>query len=128
MPGTQPKEAMNPKLIADAYIDTWNEGDARKRGLLFDEHWTNDARYEDPLMQGEGVGAIGALADAVRERFPDFRFQLRGDANGHGRYVRLAWSLGPAGQVAPIEGSDVIELHNGRISRVIGFIDRAPTA
>jgi hypothetical protein len=49
---------MNPKLIAAAYIDTWNEGDARKRGLLFDEYWTNDARYEDPLMQGEGVGAI----------------------------------------------------------------------
>jgi hypothetical protein len=46
-------------------------------------------------------------------------------SDGHGDYVRLSWTLGPAGDEPPIEGSDVVIIKDGRISQVIGFIDRA---
>jgi hypothetical protein len=40
--------------------------------------------------------------------------------------VRLAWSLGPDGAPALIEGSDVVTMARGRIANVIGFLDKVP--
>ena len=119
---------MNPQLIADAYIETWNESNADQRRSLLARHWSTQASYVDPLMQASGAEQIAGLVEAVKARFPEFRFQLRGTPNGHGDYVRLAWALGAPGQEAPIEGSDLVELQDGRTSRVIGFIDKAPAA
>lgn len=119
---------MSPQRIAQAYIDTWNAADAGERTRLLADCWSPDVAYVDPLMAGTGTGEISNLVLAVKERFPRFRFQLRGTPDGHGPYVRLAWSLGEPGTPAPIEGSDVLELDGGRIRRVIGFIDRAPGA
>ena len=72
------------------------------------------------------VQEIDGLIFGVQTRFPGFRFALVGEPNGHGGHVRFSWSLGPANAEPPIEGSDVIELQQGRIARVIGFLDRGP--
>lgn len=114
--------------IAQAYLDTWNETDATRRARLLREHWSNDAQYVDPMMSGSGAEQIGALVDAVQQRFPGFRFVQLGTADGHGARVRLAWSLGPDGAEPPIKGSDVLELRDGRIRRVIGFLDQVPAS
>ena len=79
-------------------------------------------------MSGEGSEGVSGLVGAVHQRFPGFRFTMTGTPNGHGKYVRLSWSLGPPGTEPLIEGSDVVVVDEGRISQVIGFIDRAPTA
>ena len=79
-------------------------------------------------MRADGTVQVAGLVAAVQQRFPGFRFALTGTPDGHGEFVRLSWSLGPEGGAAPIEGSDVVELRDGRIGRVIGFIDRAPAA
>jgi len=113
--------------IANAYLQTWNETNEAQRRLLLEQHWTPNATYVDPLMRGDGPEQIAGLVGAVQQRFPDFRFRLTGTPNGHGDYVHLSWSLGPDGVDAPIDGSDVVCLRNGRIHAVIGFIDRAPT-
>lgn len=117
---------MTPKRMAEAYLATWNATEPATREALLAEHWSRDARYVDPLMSGSGTDQLGGLIDAVQQRFPSYRFTLRGEPDGHGRYVRLAWSLGEPGREAPIEGSDVLALRDGRIEQVIGFIDRAP--
>lgn len=115
-----------PETIARAYLDTWNETAAERRRALLDAHWTKDAAYVDPLMRGDGTARIDALVAAVHERFPGFRFRPKGTPDGWGDHVRLSWTLGPDGVEAPIEGSDVIRLRDGRIAEVLGFIDRAP--
>ena len=115
-------------FVARAYIETWNETDAAKRQSLLKKHWADEATYVDPLMSADGSANISGLVDAVQQRFPGFRFKLTGTPNGHGRYVRLSWSLGPDGAEPPVEGSDVVVVDEGRIRQVIGFIDRAPTA
>jgi hypothetical protein len=79
-------------------------------------------------MRGDGLEQIDALIAAVHARFPGFRFALANGADGHGDHVRFSWSLGPGGGDAPIAGSDVVELRDGRIARVIGFLDRVPAA
>ena len=116
----------DPKSVATRYLDAWNEADADRRARLLREHWADDARYVDPLMRGDGLQQIDALIAAVHARFPGFRFALANGADGHGDHVRFSWSLGPAGGEAPIAGSDVVELRDGRIARVIGFLDRVP--
>jgi hypothetical protein len=115
-------------FIARAYLETWNETDVAKRQALMKKYWTDDATYVDPLMSGEGSEEISGLVGAVHQRFPGFRFKLTGTPNGHGKYVRLSWSLGPDDVEAPIEGSDIVVVEDERIRQVIGFIDRAPTA
>ena len=114
--------------IAKAYLETWNETDGAKRQSLLKKYWAEGATYVDPLMSADGSEGISGLFGAVHQRFPGFRFTLTGSPNGHGKYVRLSWSLGPPGAELPIEGSDVVVVDEWRISQVIGFIDRAPAA
>jgi hypothetical protein len=114
--------------VAQAYLQTWNEVDGERRRSVLAEHRTDDASYVDPMMRGEGPAQIDALVAAVHRRLPGFRFKLTATPDGHGEYARLSLSLGPDGASAPIEGSDVVQLHRGQIRSVIGFIDRAPAA
>jgi hypothetical protein len=118
---------LEPLAIANAYLDTWNQRSGAQRQALLERHWSDDARYVDPLMAGRGPAQIDGLMAAVQQRFPDYRFTLLGRPDGHGDYVRLSWSLGPVAGEAPIEGSDVVRLRDGKIHEVIGFIDRAPS-
>jgi hypothetical protein len=112
--------------IARDYIDLWNETDSARRGALLASQWTNGATYVDPLASVAGPEEIGAYIGGVHQRFPDYRFALKGEANGHGDHVRFSWSLGPSGGEAPIEGSDVVTTMGGRIAAVIGFLDKVP--
>ena len=117
----------SPASVADTYLAAWNETDAGRRAALLEQAWTRDARYVDPLMSGEGLSQISALIGGVHERFAGFRFTRLGTPDGHGDHVRFSWALGPAGVEAPIAGTDLVELQDGRIRRVVGFLDRVPS-
>ncbi|MGJ4888648.1 nuclear transport factor 2 family protein [Bradyrhizobium sp. HKCCYLR20261] len=116
------------QIVADGYIALWNARDAAQRQALLARHWSTEASYADPLMRGDGHDGIDALVTGVQQRFPDFRFRLRGTPDGHGDHVRFSWSLGPDDAEAPIEGTDYVELAGGRIRRVTGFLDKVPPA
>lgn len=119
------KQEMN---VVERYLAVWNETDAARRHTLITQTWTEDAHYSDPLMQGDGHAEIDALVCGVQQQFPDYRFRRIGAIDGHHNYVRFAWELGPAGEPAPIAGSDVATLApDGRLEHVIGFLDRVPT-
>jgi hypothetical protein len=117
---------LDAQQIARDYIDLWNETDAARRSALLARQWTPAATYVDPLAKVAGPEEIGAYIGGVHQRFPDFRFALKGDAGGHGEHVRFSWTLGPAVGEAPIEGSDVVTTEDGRIASVIGFLDKVP--
>ena len=116
----------DPTTIADAYLATWNETDPERRAALLRARWTEDARYADPLASSTGRAAIGDMIGAVQARFQGFRFARLGNADGYGEHVRFSWALGPTGAEPPIKGSDVVLLTDGRIDRVIGFLDQLP--
>ena len=40
--------------VVDNYIAAWNESDQERRRSLVSETFTEDARYLDPLVAGEG--------------------------------------------------------------------------
>jgi hypothetical protein len=112
--------------IASSYIDLWNERTPSRRREILAANWTSDAKYIDPLMRGDGHDGVDALISGVQQRFPDFRFQLIGEPNGYGEYVRFSWGLGPNGADAPIKGTDFAVVSDGRIRSITGFLDQVP--
>jgi hypothetical protein len=79
-------------------------------------------------MRGEGHAQINALVEAVQTRFPGFRFELLGTADGYGNAVRFSWGLGPEEGEYLIKGTDFALLEGGRLKAVHGFLDRLPDA
>ena len=116
----------NATDIAEIYIAAWNETDARARRAMIADTWTADATYVDPMAAVEGHDGLDGLIAGVQERFPDFRFELIGQADGHGENVRFSWGLGPVGADAPIKGTDFVRVEDGRLKVVTGFLDQVP--
>jgi hypothetical protein len=113
----------SPHDIASAYLAAWNAPDeaARARALA---GWAEDARYRDPLMNGEGRAGIAAMIAGARDQFPGHGFALTGTPDGHGSFVRFSWALAPAGGAPVAHGTDIVRLDaNERIAEVIGFLD-----
>ena len=116
----------DPKTVANAYLSAWNEADSDRRKALLESDWKQDATYVDPMATANGQAQIAQLIETVQGRFPGFGFKLLGQPDGYAEFVRFSWSLGPANTEPPIKGSDVVELRDGRIARVIGFLDQIP--
>ncbi len=117
---------MNAETLAAAYIAVWNETDPARRRALIEKTFSDTVNYVDPVMAGDGYAGIDALVSGVHQQFPGFRFTLLPGANGYGNHVRFSWELGPEGVEAPIQGSDIGVIEDGRFARIIGFLDRVP--
>lgn len=116
----------DPALVANRYIELWNETDPQRRRNLLEQSWSPDASYVDPMAAVDGHAGMDALVAGVQQRFPGFSFRLVGAPDGYADKVRFSWELGPDGVDAPIQGSDVVLLEDGRVRQVIGFLDRVP--
>jgi hypothetical protein len=115
--------------MARRYIALWNETDPATRRRGVDELWAADARYVDPLSVAQGREAIDATIAAAQDQFPGMTFRLIGAVDGHHDQARFAWELGPEGVDAMIAGFDVATMDgSGRLSQVLGFLDRVPAA
>ena len=112
--------------LAEQYIAVWNETDGERRLKLLEAHWTDDARYVDPIAEASGRPQISALVGGVHQRFPGFRFALKGRVDGHGDQLRFSWTLGPSGAEDLIEGTDFVQLEAGKLQTVTGFLDKVP--
>ena len=113
--------------IAERYLACWNETDAAARKSLIDTTWSQDATYTDPLAQASGAAAIDATIAAVQGQFPGFVFTQVGDVDAHHQQARFQWGLGPAGAEPVVIGFDVVVTDDdGRITDVLGFLDKVP--
>ena len=112
--------------VAERYIAVWNEPDESRRLKLLEADWADDAHYVDPIMQGSGHTQISELVGGVHQRYPGFRFALKGRPDGHGDQLRFSWTLGPRGAEDLIEGTDFAQLAAGKLQSVTGFLDKVP--
>ncbi|MCO1594750.1 nuclear transport factor 2 family protein [Micromonospora sp. RHAY321] len=113
--------------LAERYIAIWNETDPARRRQDIDDLWAPEGRYVDPLAVAEGREAVDATIAAVQSQFPGMTFRLAGPVDGHHNQVRFTWELGPESGEAPIAGFDVAVVDgNGRLTQVLGFLDRVP--
>jgi hypothetical protein len=112
--------------VVDTYIAAWNETDEARRLALVGETFTDDARYLDPLMAGEGVDGIAAMIGAAQSQFPGHRFELSFGPDTHNDVARFAWTLRSSEGEAVGGGVDFATLdEDGRLRNVTGFLETA---
>ena len=115
--------------IAHRYIDLWNETDPVARRRKVAALWTPEGTYTDPLADVTGHDAIDGFVAAAQQQLEGFEFRLLGGVDAHHGQARFRWEAGPVGADAPVVGFDVVVADaDGRLERVHGFLDAAPTA
>jgi SnoaL-like domain len=122
---------MEAAKLVDSYIDAWNQTDADARRAAVARVWVEDAHYVDPLASISGHDEISALIGSVHEQAPGHVFRLLHDrVDAHHNVVRFSWELVPAGGGESLAaGFDVaVSDDDGRITNVIGFLDKVPGA
>ncbi|SEN28464.1 nuclear transport factor 2 family protein [Nonomuraea pusilla] len=115
--------------LLDRYVAAWNETDAEARAKAVAELWTEDATYTDPLADVAGHAGIAAVIEGAQGMFPGLVFSAGEQYDTHHNIARFTWHLGPAGEEPVAVGFDVVELaEDGRIRKVLGFLDKVPAA
>jgi hypothetical protein len=115
--------------LAEGYLAMWNATDPAQRRELIDAVCADDVHYTDPLADVSGRDALDTLIAAVQAQFPGFTFSLLGAVDSHHGQARFGWELGPAAIPAPVAGFDVVTVDaDGKLARVLGFLDRVPSS
>ncbi|MEO3796229.1 nuclear transport factor 2 family protein [Nonomuraea sp. B10E15] len=115
--------------LVERYIAAWNETDPQARAEAVAELWTEDATYTDPLADVAGHAGIAAVIEGAQGMFPGMVFTPGELYDAHRHLARFTWHLGPADGEPVAVGYDVVELaEDGRIRKVLGFLDQAPAA
>lgn len=113
--------------LVERYVAAWNETDPGARAKAVAELWTEEATYTDPLAQVAGHAGISAVIEGAQAMFPGMVFSAGELYESHHDIARFTWHLGPQGGEPVASGSDVVELAaDGRIARVLGFLDKLP--
>ncbi|MEV5847088.1 nuclear transport factor 2 family protein [Streptomyces sp. NPDC051985] len=116
------------QTAAARYFEAWNATDPEALGKAVAAAWAPEGSYTDPLADVAGHAQIAAVIAAAHARFPGFVFRPLGSVDGHHDTARFGWELvNEADGSAPVAGFDVVTLdEEGRIRRVLGFLDRVP--
>jgi hypothetical protein len=116
----------DPTTIVRTYIEMWNETDPQRRRKLVSEAVTDDARYLDPIMSGNGHDEISDMIAGAQQQFPGHRFVLVSGPDVHHDRVRFTWSLAPAGGEPVAIGTDfATTAGDGRMRDITGFLEPA---
>jgi hypothetical protein len=113
--------------LIEGYLACWNETDSDTRRELIAKTWGDDASYVDPLVCAHGHDAIDAAIAATQDQFPGHVFTLAGPVDTHHDVARFSWGLGRVDDDPLVLGSDVASVGiDGRLARVVGFLDKVP--
>ncbi len=116
----------NADTLVHGYIEMWNETEPQRRRELVAQTVTEDARYVDPLMEGDGIDGIADMIAGVQQQFPGHRFALVAGPDSHHDRVRFSWSLVATGGDPVAIGTDFATLaEDGRMGSVTGFLEPA---
>jgi len=109
--------------LIDRYLAGWNEPDSEKRKSLVSSTYTEDCRYLDPVLSGEGRDGIADMIGQAQTQFPGHRFARLGEPSHHHDCLRFSWELRGPGGSAVLAGTDFATVVNGKLREVVGFFD-----
>jgi hypothetical protein len=115
------------QTLARAYIDCWNETDPRARRAAIGGIFAEKCSYIDPNVDVKGRDGIDGFIGAVQKQFAGVRFVLADGVDAHHAVGRFTWHAMAPGRPEPVAiGFDVIVTDEGRITQVVGFLDKVP--
>jgi hypothetical protein len=112
-----------PDLMLRNLLEVFGGRDAVARRAAIEELYDPAVRFADPEGSSVGHDAIDAAAQAVLDRFPDFRFAPSAPASAVGDLGRLAWEMRTTDDVVTVRGMDVALIAAGRITRFWVFVE-----
>ena len=123
--------------LAERLLEAWNARDLERFVGLLDE----DVEWYDPAMPhppARGHSEVRAFAEAVLRAFPDFRYEVLGPVCDvpDGSRCAIPWRItathsaaltppgfAPTGRRLSVEGVDLIEARDGKVTRVLTCFD-----
>ncbi len=115
------------RALVEQYIAVWNETDGDKRRALIADVFSAGAGYTDPLGAVTGHDGIDQFVAGAQQQFAGLTFSLPAEPDAHHDLARFQWYLGAPGAAEPVAiGFDVVELEDGKIAAVHGFLDKIP--
>jgi SnoaL-like domain len=115
--------------VVSAYLTAWNARDDQARAAAAERAFAPTATYVDPVVAADGRDSLVAVIAGVQQQFPGLTFTPGEVLDAHHDVVRFTWHLGTPEQPDLIVGFDVATLgEDGRIERVVGFLDKVPAA
>ena len=114
--------------LVDTHLVAYAEPDAARRTELLAQVWAADGQLLDPPFDGTGVDAISALTDAVLAHYPGHTFRRTTAVDEHHGFARYGWELVAADGAVAVAGTDVAEVRDGRIVRIVAFFGELAAA
>ncbi|WP_343689271.1 nuclear transport factor 2 family protein [Chitinophaga sp.] len=115
-------ESQDQRLI-EKHFSIWSERDTAKRATFIAEVYAEDVEIIDPHFVAKGHGELQVLITNLQAKFPERTFRLRAPIEGHHNVARLHWQFGTAAIPDQETGEDIFVLENGKIQRLLIFID-----
>ena len=134
-----PPEAkgLDASVLAEQSLEAWNARDIPRLVDLLAE----DVEWYDPAMSqppARGRAEVRAFAEAVLRAFPDFRYEVLGPVckAPDGSRCAIHWRItathtavltppgfAPTGRRLSMEGIDLIEAQDGKVTRILTCFD-----
>ncbi|MCU1371946.1 MAG: hypothetical protein JWO77_3140 [Ilumatobacteraceae bacterium] len=107
--------------LVDVHLAAYAEPDRARRTELLAQVWADDGQLLDPPFDGTGVAGIADLVDTVLEHFPGHTFRRTTVIDEHHGIARYGWELVAGDGAIAVGGTDIAEIVDGRLTRIIGF-------
>ena len=103
------------------------ERDAEKRRAAIRELYAETVSVFEPDAEATGHEGVDHVVEAILSKAPpSFVFGTFGPAVGHHGIGRMRWHFGPEGAPAVVSGLDVVEIVDGKITKLYVFLDPMP--
>jgi hypothetical protein len=110
----------------DRYLEAVGEPDPGRRASLLAESTTDDVTIVSPAYVVAGrANVIDKLGELMAQFDSPLRMQRVGAPEGHHSLFRARWSAVTAAGVVVVTGQHFVEVSDGRLLRVVVFVDAA---
>ncbi len=106
-------------------LAAWNEKDKEKIRAHLDAALTEDIHFVDPANDLHGIDAFEAMVHEVQASMPGAVYSRASDVDSHHDLYRYHWVIHHEGKLV-IQGFDVAEAIDGKVSKVMGFFGDLP--